>query len=373
MRGGRSRKRIGSEDSVVPRGKPVSLKSLAGSLGLSPATVSFVLNRSPIAQSIPEETKKRIFAAAKKLNYRPNFLARSLRAKRSYVIGVIVPEVSEGYVGAVLSGIEDQLLQEGYCYFVVSHRHKPDLIREFPQLLIQRAVEAIITVDTPCVEGLHLPIAAVSSHATLEGVTNIVLDHERAAVLAIGHLHELGHRRFALLKGQSFSSDTEIRWNALRREIERLGLFLNSKLTAQLEKDNPSPHAGYLATRKILANREPFTALVAFNDISAIGAIRALRESGLRVPEDVSVVGFDDIQSAAFQNPALTTIRQPLRKMGKLAAKAVLRRIARGADNPYPKEVTVEPELVVRESTAPAPSMEEPSENTTSQYCAQPS
>ena len=128
------------------------------------------------------------------------------------------------------------------------------------------------------------------------------------------------------------------------------------RLTAQLHGDSASPGLGYEVTRQLLARQEPFTALFAFNDISAIGAIRALREAGLRVPEDVSVVGFDDIQSAAFQNPALTTVRQPLREMGVLAAETLLRRINAPARSPYPKIITVEPELIVRASTAPAAS-----------------
>jgi DNA-binding LacI/PurR family transcriptional regulator len=125
----------------------------------------------------------------------------------------------------------------------------------------------------------------------------------------------------------------------------------------QLEGEVPSSDLGYQVTRRLLAKHEPFSAIFAFNDISAIGAIRALREKELRVPEDVSVVGFDDIQSAAFQNPGLTTVRQPLRKMGEIAAETVLRRIARaGSDHDaiHPKQITVEPELVVRESTCAA-------------------
>lgn len=336
-------------------GGPVSLKELADYIGLSPTTLSLVLNQSPVANSIPAATKQRIFAAAKKFNYRPNFVARSLRARRSYTIGVMVPEVSEGYEAMVLSGIEDHLLQEGYFYFVVSHRHQPDLIDEYPQLLLARAIEGLIAVDTPCDGSLAVPTVAVSAHRKIDGVTNIVLDHERAAALAVGHLYELGHRRVAFIKGQSFSSDTEVRWTAMRQALRMRGLSLDDRLRTQLKGDTPSPQPGYVATKKLLASGEPFTALVAFNDVSAIGAIRALREAGHRVPEDISVVGFDDIQSAAFQNPALTTVRQPLWKMGKLAAETVLRRIANGAKAPYPKTLTVEPKLVVRESTAPAP------------------
>ena len=332
-----------------------SLKALADYLRLSPTTVSLVLNESPVAGSIPQVTKQRIFAAAKKFNYRPNFVARSLRARRSYTIGVIVPEVSDGYAALVLSGIEDHLLEEGYFYFVVSHRHKPDLINQYLKLLLGRSVEGLIAVDTPCRNPISIPVVAVSGHDEVEGVTNIQVNHPRAAELALEHLLHLGHRRIAFIKGQSFSSDTQVRWEAIRDAAGRLGIAINSKLVAQLEGESPSPQPGYIATGKLLAAQTPFTALFAFNDISAIGAIRALREAGYRVPEDISVVGFDDVLSAAFHNPALTTVRQPLWKMGALAAKTVLGRIADAGKSPYPRALTVEPALIVRESTSTAP------------------
>ncbi len=333
-----------------PAGQKVSLKFLADYLGLSPATLSLVMNRSAVADSIPKATQDQIFAAADKFNYRPNFLARSLRTQRSFTLGVIVPEVSEGYATLVMSGIEEYLLREGYFYFVASHHHRPDLIDEYPRLLLDRSVEGLIAVDTPWHHDLSIPVVTVSGHNEVNKVTNIVLDHRRAAQLALEHLFQLGHRRIAFIKGQEFSSDTEARWEAIVQAAARLGVTIHAKLTAQLQGEVPSPDLGYQVTRRLLARHEPFTAIFAFNDISAMGAIRALREKELRVPEDVSVVGFDDIQSAAYQNPGLTTVRQPLRKMGKIAAETVLRRIARdGMD--HPKEITVEPELVVREST----------------------
>lgn len=329
-----------------------SLKTVAEHLGLSPATVSLVMNRSPVADSIPQETKDRIFSTARQLNYRPNFMARSLRQQRSFTVGVMVPEVSEGYAALVMSGIEDHLLQEGYFYFVASHRHKSDLIEEYPTLLLERSVEGLIAVDTPFDHHLPIPVVTVSGHREVKGITNIALDHRKAADLALQHLAELGHRRIAFIKGQVFSSDTETRWKAICDAIRRKGLTLNPKLVTQLEGDLPSPELGYAVVRKLLAGGEHFTALFAFNDISAIGAIRALREAGLRVPEDVSVVGFDDIQSAAFQNPALTTVRQPLRKMGEIAAESLLRRIA-GNDG-IPATITVQPELIARGTTSSA-------------------
>lgn len=341
----------GSLDTGVAD-KPISLKELANHLGLSPATVSLVINRSPAGSSIPQHTKSRVLAAARKFNYRANFMARSLRNQRSFTVGVLVPEVSEGYAALVMSGIEDHLLQEGYFYFVASHRHRPDLIAEYPKLLLGRSVEGIIAVDTQCQEGLPVPVVAISGTQQVEGVTRIVLNHDRAVALALEHLWSLGHRHIAFIKGQEFSSDTAIRWNSIRQAAKKLGMSIEPRLVVQLEGDSSSPELGYAVTQRLLAANQAFTAIFAFNDISAIGCIRALREGGLSVPEDVSVVGFDDIQSAAFQNPGLTTVRQPLRKMGEIAAETVLQRIASADKRTASRVVTVEPELVVRESTA---------------------
>lgn len=348
-------KSSGSSAVRKRQGTGVSLKFLAEHLGLSQAAVSFVINRSPAAKSIPQRTQELIRAAARELNYRPNHLARSLRQQRSFTIGVVVPEISEGYAALVMSGIEDHLLREGYFYFVVSHHHRKELIAEYPLLLQQRAVEGLIAVDTVLSDEVDVPGVAVSGHRDVPGVTNILLNHDRAACLALQHLAKLGHRRVAFIKGQEFSSDTEVRWGAVRAAAKEFNIDVEEQLTGQLEGESSSPLLGYEVTQKLISGGKPFTALFTFNDTSAIGAIQALREAGRRVPEDVSVVGFDDIQSAAFQNPALTTVRQPLREMGKIAAETLLVRITEPAKTAYPKEIVVEPELIVRASTARAP------------------
>lgn len=330
--------------------KTISQKELAERLGFSPATVSLVLNRSGAADSIPQETKDLIFEAARKFNYRPNLLARSLRTRRSFTIGVIVPEISEGYTATVLSGIEDHLLGQDYFFFVTSHRHRPDLIEEYPKTFLDRGVDGVIAVDTQWNHKLPVPVVTVSGHNRVDGITNIVVNHERASHLALAHLVELGHRKIAFIKGQHFSSDSEIRWKSNLEAAASLGIRVSPKLTVQLEEDSPSPQVGYKATKKLLKSNEPFSAIVAFNDVSALGAMRALFESELRVPEDISLVGFDDIQSAEFQHPGLTTIRQPLRKMGRTAAEVILCRV-RSPEHRHAREIVVEPELIVREST----------------------
>lgn len=331
----------------------VTLKAVAQHLGLTPGTVSAVLNDSPSARSIPEETKNRIRAAAKELNYRPNFFARTLRNKRTYTIGVIAEEIGDSYSSPIISGIEQFLRQRDYFFLTVVHRHDFALLSRYAQLLSERGVEGIITVDTTVQDAPMLPTVAIAGHKKLKGVTNIVLDHERAAVLALTHLKDLHHERIAFMRGNPLSSDSTDRWEAIVRVAAQTGVHMDSELTMQIDTDDPTPMLGYPFTKQLLARNKPFTALFAYNDISAIGAIRAIQESGLRVPQDISVMGFDDIPGAAFHSPSLTTVRQPLKRMGEVAAQTLLDRIE--GKKEWPSDIAIEPELVLRESTAKAP------------------
>jgi LacI family transcriptional regulator len=328
--------------------RPISLKKLAEHLGLNPATVSVVLNEVP-GRTIPQSTRDRIKAAAKELKYQPNFLARSLRNRRTLTIGILVPELSDGYHTEVLSGIGDHLMDAGYFYFTAHHKHRKDLIEEYSQMLLSRGAEALIAIDTALEQPLPVPVVAVAGHRRIHGVTNVVLDHRFAAELVLNHLHSLGHRRIAFMRGQSFSSDSGQRWSNLVQVAEEIGIAIKPGLIVQLERDMSSPELGYPVTQYLLSKKEQFTALVAFNDMTAFGAIRALQDVGLRVPADISVIGFDDIKAAAFSNPRLTTIRQPLSNMGRIAAQCVLNRI-HGSER-FREQITVEPELVLREST----------------------
>jgi DNA-binding LacI/PurR family transcriptional regulator len=331
-------------------GKPVSLKILADYLGLCPATVSVVLNNVP-GRSIPAETRERVQAAARKFNYQPSLIARSLRKQRTFTVGVLVPELSDGYHTMVMSGVGDHLMREGYFYFSAHHRHKVDLVEEYPRLLVGRGAEGLIAIDTALHHALPLPVVAVAGHKKISGVTNVVLDHRRAAELSLRHLYQLGHRHIAFMRGQPFSSDSDDRWRSIVAVAKELGLEIRPELTIQLERDLTSPELGYPVVQELLGHRRRFTAIVSFNDIAAIGAIRALRDANLRVPEDVSVIGFDDINIAAYHTPRLTTIRQPLHDMGETAARILLQRMQGFKD--YPEEFAVPPELIIRETTAP--------------------
>lgn len=332
-------------------GQPVSLRILGEYLDLSPATISLVLNDAPGVRAIPQETRDRVKAAAAKFDYRPSFYARSLRKRQTYSVGVLVPELSDSYASQVLTGVEDFLIEEGYFYLTASHRRKPDLIEEYPRMLMERSVEGFILIDTVLRHRLKIPAVAVAGARNIPGITSVVLDQRRAAELTLRHLYLLGHRKIAFMRGGSHSSDADDRWECLKAVAKELGIAVRPELTVQLKLMVSTPELGFEPACELLNRKAQFTALVCYDDIAAIGAIRALRERGLRVPEDISVVGFDDIQSAAFHNPSITTIRQPLHKMGMIAAQILLQRV-RGQEAGQ-RTLPVMPELIIRESTCP--------------------
>jgi DNA-binding LacI/PurR family transcriptional regulator len=328
----------------------VSLKQLAAHLGLNPATVSVVLNDVP-GRSIPQVTRDRIKTAARQMNYEPSLLARSFRSQRTHTIGILVPELGDGYHTEVMSGIGDQLINAGYFYFTAHHRHRKNLVEDYTRMLVGRGAQGIIAVYTAIEHPIPVPVVAVAGHRLIEGVTNVVLDHVRAAELALTHLYSLGHRQIAFMHGQLFSSDSDVRWRGLVEVAARLGLEIKPELVISLDRDISSPELGYPVIQQLKATKKPFTALVAFNDISAIGAIRALQDIKTRVPTDVSVIGFDDIKAAAFVMPRLTTIHQPLAEIGRIATQSLLNRIHGTVIER--NEIVVEPTLIVRDSTGP--------------------
>lgn len=345
-----------------PKGH-VNLKMLAQHLELSQTTVSLVLNDSPSARSIPQETRERVREAARRLNYRPNYFARSLRQSRSMSVGVLAPDLSEGYFTRVMSGVVEELTAAHYFYFTACHDWKQELIDTYPRMLVERAVDGFLLLNTPADQiAVPVPVVAISSHGATENITSIVLDHHRAVEQALTHLYERGHRRIAIIRGPGAIPDSQVRWDSIQQVAAEMGLRLDPNLVIRIEAAGWSiepghhpmaPEIGYKPMQALLEKTRDFTAVFCFNDIAAIGAIRALKDAGLNVPGDVSVVGFDDIQSAAYATPSLTTVRQPLAEMGRRGAQVLLDRIA-DREKSYPAEIVMEPTLVVRESTAPA-------------------
>lgn len=347
----------------LPEGH-VNLRTLAQHLELSQTTVSLVLNNSPSARSIPMETRERVKEAARRLNYRPNYFARSLRQSRSMSVGVLAPDLSEGYFTRVMSGVVQELSAAHYFYFTACHDWKRELIETYPRMLVERAVDGFLLLNTPADQiEVPVPVVAISAHSAAENVTNIVLDHHAAVDQALSHLYALGHRRIAIMRGPRAIPDSEYRWESIQDVAAGIGLKLDHNLVSRIDSAGWSmkagihpmaPEIGYKPMQTLLEKTRDFTAVFCFNDIAAIGAIRALKDAGLDVPGDVSVVGFDDIQSAAFATPSLTTVRQPLTEMGRRGAQILLERIS-DREKPFPAEIVMQPELVVRESTGPAP------------------
>jgi DNA-binding LacI/PurR family transcriptional regulator len=331
----------------------VTLQILAEYLGLSKTTVSVVVSESPAAKAIPRGTRARILNAARELGYRPNYLASSLRRNKTMSIGILVPELGEGYFPLVMNGVEQYLLNANYFYFTASHYWKAELLDKYPWLLQERSVDGLLFLNTPVPKEISLPSVAVSGHQDQKWLTNVILDHEKAAFLALKHLKELGHRRIAFMKGQSFTLDRNERWESICQVAQQLNIAIDPELCISLEMNTWSPELGYEPVHELVRRRRDFTALFCFNDTSAAGAIRALYDAGIRVPHDVSVIGFDDVVGAKFGIPSLTTVRQPLWQMGQTAAKILLERIARPKAK-HPKEIMMQPELVIRESTGPA-------------------
>jgi DNA-binding LacI/PurR family transcriptional regulator len=331
----------------------VTLKFLAEQLKLSPTTVSVVLTNSPLAKTIAQPTKDRIWEAVRKFQYRPNLFARYLHTKRTFSIAVLVPEIGDEFSAMLISGIESKLAEAKYNYFVESHRFAPQQIEDSPTTLMDRQVEGMIFINTPLRQQMPVPVVAISDITNAPGVSRIVIDNYQAVLLGLRHLKELGHQHIAFFKGPEYNGDTECRWNAILKATSELGLEVKAELTATMGNyfeagEKSMMQRGYDAAMMLKQKSRDFTGLLAFNDGSAVGAIRAIQDLGLSVPGNISVVGIDDIQIAAFISPRLTTIRQPLRQMGAIAASTLLQRI-QGEE--VPEETVVQPELVVREST----------------------
>ena len=230
-------------------------------------------------------------------------------------------------------------------------------------MMVERAVDGFLLLNTPA-ESLNVPVpvVAISAHSAAENVTNIVLNHHKAVEQALIHLYELGHRRIAFMRGPRAIPDSEYRWQGIQKVAVEMGLRIDTNLVIRIDDAGWSmkkgyhpmaPEIGFNSMKALLEKSRDFTAIFCFNDIAAIGAIRALKDAGLSVPGDVSVVGFDDILSAAYATPSLTTVRQPLTEMGKRGAQVLLERIGQ-RDGSMPAKIVMDPELIVRESTGKA-------------------
>src|SRR6266481_8166530 len=284
----------------------ITIRDVAKESGFSSTTVSIVLNNAPLARYIPAATKKRIEKAAKKLGYRPNLFARSLRSKRSHTVGVMVFDMTDPYCTLILRGIENSLYQSSFLPILTDVHNERSRFERYLEMLLDRRIEGLVVlanwlfVDINVLADLeknNIPTATVGRELKNDNVSSVIVDNAAGARAALEHLHSIGHRKIAFIRGPRQLSDTEPRWRGVRTLAREHNLELGSRLIVDLpESGDPfsSFEQGYKLTEELLHRRRPFTALMAFDDMTAFGAIRALAKAGIRVPGQCSVVGFDD-------------------------------------------------------------------------------
>lgn len=348
-----------------------TIRDVAKESGFSSTTVSIVLNDAPLARYIPPATKKRIEKAAKKLGYRPNLFARSLRSKRSHTVGVMVFDMTDPYCTLILRGIENSLYQSpsSYLPILTDVHNERGRFERYLEMLLDRRVEALIVlanwlfVDIDILADLEkssIPTVMIGSELQTDTVSSVMVDNEIGGHLAVEHLYQLGHRKIAFIRGPRTLSDSAPRWQGVRSFVKSAGLELDPRLIVDLP-DSQDPissfEAGYKLTEELLKRKRPFTALMAFDDMTAFGAIRALVKAGLRVPEHCSVIGFDDVAPSSLYTPPLTTIRQPMEAMGAMAVNLAIEGINAVLEKREVAAVRrkMAPELAVRESTRSLP------------------
>ncbi len=314
----------------------VTIRDVAKESGFSSTTVSIVLNNAPLARYIPATTKKRIERAAKKLGYRPNLFARSLRSKRSHTVGVMVFDMTDPFCVPVLRGIENALYQSNFLPILTDVQNERSRFERYLEMMLDRRVEGLIVVANwlfldinllADLEKASVPTAIIGCELKTDAVSSVIVDNEVGAHLAVEHLYSLGHRKIAFIRGPKGLTDSSPRWKGIRTFAKSSDLELDPRLILDLpESRDPlsSFEAGFKLTEELIKQKRPFTALMAFDDVTAFGAIRALAKAGIRVPEQCSVIGFDDVATCLVYTPALTTIRQPMEAMGAMAVSIVV-------------------------------------------------
>jgi len=340
--------------SRSPKSRPTRV-DVARRARVSVATVSYVINDGP--RPVSQATRARVLYAIEQLDYRPSEIARSLRLQRTRTIGLIVPDTANPFFAAVAKGVEDTGFAAGYSVLLGHSGY--DVARElaYADVMRSKQVDGVIyiqaTTDAATIQRLlqiRIPTVAVDREVTGFEVDCVVADNFGGSKAATEHLVKLGHRRIACI----------VRSAALSNARERLRGYQAALAEAVLEPNpsylmpgGPGYDDGRRAMEQLLRLDPPPTAVLAFPDIVAVGAIRAIANAGMGVPADISVIGFDDIPASGFMHPALTTVAMPMREMGQRAAEVLLARIEAVEPDRGARRIVLPTALVVRESTGP--------------------
>ena len=362
------RTKLPTENGTVRKAKKepvVTIKDVAKESGFSSTTVSIVLNNAPLARYIPPATKTRIEKAAKRLGYRPNLFARSLRSNRSHTVGVMVFDMTDPYCTPILRGIENGLYQQSYLPILTDVQNDRSRFERYLEMLLGRRVEGLIVIANWLFTDVNLlvdlqknsiPTVMIGRELEDEAVSSVIVDNESGGAAAFEHLYSLGHRHIAIIHGPKTLSDSAPRWRGIREFARSKHHEIDPQLVMQLPESS-DPMSGFeygqRLTFDLIKKQKSFSAILAFDDMSAFGAIRALAKAGIRVPEQCSVIGFDDISPASITTPALTTIRQPLEPMGTLSVQVLLEELQAQHETKTFTAVhrKLSPQLVIRETT----------------------
>jgi LacI family transcriptional regulator len=318
---------------------------------------------------VAAKTKEHIRKKAAELGYHPDALARSLRQRHTQTIGILVFDISDPFCMSLLRGIERTLYSTPYLPIIMEADNRLEQFDRYLDMLIGRRVEGLILVANWLfaeIEPLtkiaknNIPITVVGRDLTPRSIQSVVVDNEAGGYAAIRHLHCLGHRKIAILRGPEELEDSPRRWRGIQKFAAEAGLHLSPRLTRQIPA-MMDPTSGFQEglrlTAELIDSKANFSAILAFDDLTALGAMRALWAAGRRVPDDCSIIGFDDVPHAALCSPAITTMRQPMLDMGGLAATLVLDAIK--APKPRLCKANLlhmlQPVLVERDSTRQLP------------------
>ncbi|WP_248744615.1 MULTISPECIES: LacI family DNA-binding transcriptional regulator [unclassified Pseudomonas] len=328
-----------------------TIKDVAALAGISYTTVSHVVNNT---RPVSQEVRLKVEAAIKSLDYVPSAVARSLKAKTTATIGLLVPNSLNPYFAELARGIEDYCERNGYCVILCNSDDNPEKQRSYLRVLLEKRIDGLIVASAGGDSGLVQGLAGVKTPMVivdrgLEGVDAdlVRIDHEYGAYLATRHLIELGHRDIATIGGPASTSVAQMRRAGFCRALKEAGIEVPP--SRMLESDFTST-GGYNAAAVLLEGNPP-SAIFAGNDMIGIGVLRAAAERNVRVPAQLSVIGFDDIQMSRYVYPALTTVGQSILQLGEMAAEVLLRRIA--TPDLATDQRIVTPSIVLRESTAP--------------------
>ena len=342
----------------MPNEARISIKDIARAAGVSHSTVSRSLSDSPL---VNPETKARIQRLSSEMGYTPNAAARSLVMGRTRTVGVVVTTIADPFIAEVTQGIESTAYEHGYTVILASSNSDPAREIAAVEMLRSKRVDGVIVTSSRVgalyqdhLERIGVPVVLINNHSEQSGryTFSISVDNQHGGYLATQHLIELGHRRIAFVTAQVNHSSNMGRLAGYQLALSEAGLAFDPSLVVA---GNGRVDGGVQSWSSLKTLPEPPTAVFCYNDMTAIGLLHAARQAGLSIPQDLSVVGFDDIPFALYVSPALTTISQPQFEMGQQAMQMALD-LMKAPSGAQISDINIKGELIVRESSGvPSP------------------